>query len=258
MTTQYLARDQWATKNMKPATTKLNPDKVVGLSIHYPGSGNEELTGLSKAQVVSRIRGWYEYHTLPESEGGHGWSDIGYQVAIDGIGRVWDLRGINIRAAATGEPQHNYNNEWGACLFIVGDHEQPTDAQLQAFQDFYHDKWLEKYPNADKAEGHTDVGTNATSCPGTILLAMCRDGSITKKDEEEIVDASTVVGTKDHDGSPITMGEVASRITNMYGIISVDSDGTDSLPTRLGRVEQEQKEQRELLDKIFAAVSPKK
>lgn len=210
--TEFLPRTAW-TKG-KAGGAVLDGKQLLGVSVHYPGSGNEALNGLSKEQIISRLTGWRRYHVEVR-----GWSDIGYQVAIDGSGRVWDLRGITrVPSASASISNSDANKEWGACLFIVGDHETPTGKAIQAFRDWHSEKWLKQWPHAVQISGHGDVPGAQTSCPGEWLRQATRDGSILENESEEVDDVNplTIVAT-DKDGSPMTMGELATRLSHFVG-----------------------------------------
>lgn len=244
MTTEYLPRSAWATKDMPVTTRQLTGEKLIGLSVHYPGSGNEQLNNLTKEQVISRLRGWWDYHVNVR-----GWSDIGYQVAVDGSGRVWDLRGITREPSATASKLNpDANEEWGACLFIVGDNEVPTAKAREAFTDFYKTKWLKQWPNAREIRGHGDVPGASTDCPGLWLRTAIRANSLLITEGPNEMLPTDIVGT-DKDGTPMTLGELAQRLGGwVYGEF-IDGDGTPSIQTRLSILESK-------VDQILEKLSP--
>lgn len=171
--TTYKPRSAW-TSTARGGDT-LTDLQLAGVSVHYPASGNVTLANLTEREVIERLRGWRNYHVRTK-----GWSDIGYQVAIDGQGRVWDLRGIErVPAASASEANPDANREWGACLFIVGDNEQPTKAAIQAFREWRQDRWLTKWPNAVEVRGHGQVPGAQTACPGKPLRALIDNGILT-------------------------------------------------------------------------------
>jgi hypothetical protein len=171
---QYMPRSAWTSS--APGGATLTAAKLVGVTCHYPASGNITLAGLTADQVASRLRGWRAYHLS------RGWSDIGYQVAVDGAGRVWDLRGIGrVPAASASESNPDANQEWGACLWIVGDSEPPTPAAVEAFQHWRFTRWLVRWPAASRILGHGQVPGASTACPGSRIRALITGGILTQR-----------------------------------------------------------------------------
>lgn len=174
--TEYLPRTAWTDepRGGKPLTD----DLLIGLSVHYPAAGDIVLADASREKVARMLRAWRDYHV-----NSRGWSDIGYQVAIDGSGRVWDLRGIHrVPAASASEANPDANREWGACLFVLGDTEEPTEAALEAFRDWRSSRWLEAWPHATRVVGHRQVPGAQTACPGRRLLSLIDAGDLTKEE----------------------------------------------------------------------------
>lgn len=175
--TQYLPRSAW-TEEPRGGKT-LTGGELVGVSVHYPAVGDVRLADASRKRVAGLLRGWRDYHVDVR-----GWSDIGYQVAIDGAGRVWDLRGIDrVPAATASDANPDANHEWGACLFIVGDTERPTAAAIEAFRDWRATRWLARWPKATRIVGHGQVPGAQTACPGRQLLSLINAGDLNEEEE---------------------------------------------------------------------------
>lgn len=171
----YMPRSAWTPT--APGGALLTASKLIGCSVHYPASGNVIMAGMTAEQVAARLRGWRSYHVNTR-----GWSDIGYQVAVDGAGRVWDLRGIGRVPAASASPSNpDANREWGACLFVVGNSENPTAAAIEAFQHWRFTRWLARWPRADLLSGHGQVPGASTSCPGSRLRALIADRTLYRR-----------------------------------------------------------------------------
>jgi hypothetical protein len=231
--TKYMERTAWV--KAKAGGDALVGKRLIGVSVHYPGSGSEFLNKLTQAQVISRLNGWREYHMNVR-----GWSDIGYQMAIDGSGRVWTLRGIGRKpAASASKPNPQANSEWGAVLFIVGNNEPPTPAALEAFRDWFNDEWLDIYPNAKRIVGHGDVPGAATECPGNWLRSAIRSNTLLKPtkptsnpeelDEmtpQEFLQAKI---TDDDDKTALTVRETLSHANWLAGRFAADGDLTKRL-----------------------------
>jgi hypothetical protein len=169
---EYLPRSAWTSTAAGGAT--LTGSKLLGTSVHYPASGNITMAGMTQAQVAERLRGWRSYHVNTR-----GWSDIGYQVAIDGAGRVWDLRGIGrVPAASASEANPDANLEWGACLFVVGNSEPPTAAAIAAFRHWRFTRWLVRWVGKTAVRGHGQVPGASTACPGSRLRELIANGTL--------------------------------------------------------------------------------
>lgn len=215
--TEYLPRSAWTSTS--PGGATLTGSKLLGVACHYPASGDIITANLTREQVASRLRGWRDYHVNTR-----GWSDIGYQVAVDGQGRVWDLRGITrVPAAHASSANPDANEEFGACLFVVGNNESPTQAAIQAFRDWRTSRWLAKWPGRTNVRGHRQVPGAQTECPGDKIIALIAAGALTgtgttppPPPEEDVTTPSDIVGT-DLDGSPMTMGQLAARINYYLG-----------------------------------------
>lgn len=162
-----LPRTAWTTTRNGRAGRPLQASKVYGIAIHYPAAGNVTYRNYSQAQVAGLLRGWRAYHT------GKGWADIGYNFAVDGAGRVWDLTGFNIgaHAGAIGNPSRV------GVLFVLGNGEAPSAAMIEGFQDLRRHV-LGKYPKAVHVEGHQQVPGNATACPGQAVMSLIASGAI--------------------------------------------------------------------------------
>src|SRR5688500_348547 len=105
--TTYLPRSAWT--DTARGGSALSGSKLIGCSVHYPASGLVTMADFTREQIAARLRGYRDFHVNTR-----GWSDIGYQVGIDGQGRVWDLRGIDrVPAASASDANPDANHEWG-------------------------------------------------------------------------------------------------------------------------------------------------
>lgn len=187
--TVYLPRSAWTTHGPVKTLTPL-PSTVRGVAIHWPGDPGH--IGTDQASIARRLESYRSYHVNT-----HGWNDIAYQVAIDLAGRVWDLRGIANQSAANGDA--TVNQEYGAVLFLVGADDKPSPEMLQAFSDFYRDKWLAKHPRATQIKGHRDVRPAGTDCPGPAVYALISSGRLLqpKTNPEDIVTPAEIEAVAD-------------------------------------------------------------
>ena len=121
----YLPRSAWGARTAR-GSTALVPSQVKNGAFHWPGMPKpiDAAGDIGKRRVASALRGWQNYHM-----DSRGWSDIAYQIAIDQEGRVWTLRGINIRSGANGDA--TVNREYGAILLVLAPGEQMS-AKMKA------------------------------------------------------------------------------------------------------------------------------
>lgn len=123
---------------------------------HYPGS--PATTNFSNP--VAMLRAIQSDYTR-----NRGYS-IGYSFAIDLNGEVWELRGLDIKPAATA----GYNDKGLATFFMVPGAPPANDKQIRAFVELHVDL-LEKRTNKQLGiYGHGQRGTTPTPCPGAGIM----------------------------------------------------------------------------------------
>src|SRR5690606_24318204 len=102
--TEYKARSSWTSTSRGGA--QLTGTKLQGIAWHWPGTTRDEIGVETEAQTANRLRGYRNFHV-----GTRGWADIGYNLAIDQAGRVWDLRGLSrvgAHCASAANPDANH------------------------------------------------------------------------------------------------------------------------------------------------------
>jgi hypothetical protein len=172
---EYLPRSAWTSTAAGGAT--LTGSKLLGTSVHYPGDGNVIYAGLTRDQVAGKLRAYRSYHVNTR-----GWSDIGYQVAGDQAGRVWDLRGIGrVPAASASDANPDANQEWGAFLMVIGNSEAPSPALIEAFRHWRFHRWLTRWVGKTAVRGHRQVPGAQTSCPGSRVVALIDNGTLLQR-----------------------------------------------------------------------------
>lgn len=180
--TVYVSRSTWTSEPRGGA--QLTGTKLGGIACHWPGSTTDDYGVESVSRVASRLRGWWDFHVNTR-----GWSDIGYNFAIDQAGRVWDLRGLTrVGAHCASASNPDANHEWLGVLFILGDQEEPSAAMIQAFQDFRRDVFLPRWPGRLKLTGHgraPGVPGAQTACPGPFVADRLTDGTLARFDTED-------------------------------------------------------------------------
>lgn len=166
----YLPRSAWKARAAR-GSTALVPSEVLNEAFHWPGMSKaiNAVGEAGKARVASALRGWQNYHMDVR-----GWSDIAYQAAIDQEGRVWTLRGINIRSGANGDA--TVNRKYGAVLLILGPGEKPSAAMVASAKAVVVD-YRSRFPKVPvKPTTHSAVRPAGTDCPGDLARDMINSG----------------------------------------------------------------------------------
>lgn len=158
--------------------------KLVGIAWHWPGTSQDVIGVESEAATANRLRGYRSFHVNTR-----GWSDIGYNMAIDQAGRVWDLRGLGrVGAHAASASNPDANHEWMGVLLILGDRERLSAEMIRACQDFTHDVFLPRWPGRTRDTGHgraPGVPGAKTSCPGPFAAELIVDDQLNRKPLED-------------------------------------------------------------------------
>lgn len=146
-----------------------------GMVAHYDGSN----LGLAKKSHGACRDYWQNtrrFHMGPSRR----WLDIGYSFGVCPHGIVLEGRGFGYVQAA----QPGGNATWTSCTFMTGDAERPTAAQLNAWRELR--AWLRGKGVSAAVRGHKDF--ISTSCPGSTIYAMVKDGTLTgaatRKDDD--------------------------------------------------------------------------
>lgn len=163
--TTFLSRSAWTSTSAGGAT--LTGSELVGVAVHWPGTSAATIGDPGQAAIASRLRSYRTYHV-----GTRGWSDIGYNLAIDQAGRVWQCRTtqwrgnrVGAHAASAGNPRANH--KYVGVLLLLGASESPSHAMIQAFRDWYHNRFLTGWPGRTDVRGHGQVPGAQTACPGS-------------------------------------------------------------------------------------------
>ncbi len=160
MLTFDFTRAQWGAR---PASyvNALDWRKVRHLIVHYPGTPSP--IGTDVKTIARRLRGWQDYHMDDRR-----WSDIAYNAAVDQLGRVWELRGLDRRDGATA----GMGGVSMSVLAIVGNTEAPTPAMLAGLLRVLNEG-ARRQPLARRG-WHSMF--SSTSCPGDPLRKWGRAG----------------------------------------------------------------------------------
>lgn len=158
-------RSAWTSTSNGRAGRGLRNADMLGVTYHWPGGGSN-LLKLSAGRVAGLLRGWRSHHI-----NGNGWADIGYNYAIDGKGRIWNLTGLNRGAHAGGTGAGNTRTV--GVVLVIGTNETPNRAMLNAAKRL-HAYIRTKLPNATRIYGHRDWTT--TTCPGPAVYRAIQAG----------------------------------------------------------------------------------
>jgi hypothetical protein len=177
--TTYLSRSAWTTTSAAGAT--LTGSELVGVAVHWPGTTQAVIGDPGQAKIAERLRSYRNFHV-----NARGWSDIGYNLAIDQGGRVWMLRstqwrGNRVGAHCASSTNQRANHKYVGVLLIIGQSEQPSAKMVAAFQDWYHNRFLPGWPGRRDVRPHKRVPGALTNCCGTRATALIDNGTLTAK-----------------------------------------------------------------------------
>jgi len=219
--TTYLRRADWTRTAPRKALAALDPDRLRGFAVHWPGSA-APLGDLTQTQVARRLESYRAMHTAPGGIGTKtGASDIAYQVAIDQEGRVWPLRGVASRSGANGDA--GLNALWGAVLLLVGPGEQPSRKLVHAVQDFREDVWLKRYPKATRVVGHRDL--HGTACPGPLVYELVTRGVFRRPPAPPVAPKPPAPPSKGTDVAELTTRDIREAVLGTSYREYVDENG---------------------------------
>lgn len=179
------SRADWGAQPPKRAS-KLNPAKIGIVDVHWPGSKGR--LARDRAGVAKALRGWQAFHMAAEADGGRGWSDIAYSVAVDLAGEVWELRGwdaVDGGVASRGDDV--------TILLVMGDQDQMTDA-MKSSTLWVMAEWERRLGRKLRRTHHSALAQ--TDCPGPEATAWSRAGfpaPNTNTQEEDMPSADDVV-----------------------------------------------------------------
>lgn len=135
-------------------------DEVEGLALHWPAI-KTRIRGVDNVKMA--LRGWQAYHMAEK-----GWSDIGYQEAVDQDGNVYQLRGLRTRSGANGD--QDVNRRFGALLLVLAPTEHPSDAMVAAVRGRVR-VFRAIFPDGSRIVGHSEIRPEPTACPGPIVAS---------------------------------------------------------------------------------------
>lgn len=159
-------RADWKARPAGGGPGALNPARVEGIALHWPGMTKPLDT---VAEVKAAIRGWQNHHMDK-----NGWSDIAYQEAIDQDGNVYVLRGLATMSGANGNT--DLNERFGALLLVLAPGEQPSAKMLVAARGRIK-AHRQRFTKSTKIVPHSAIRPGGTECPGDIIRKHIAQGS---------------------------------------------------------------------------------
>jgi len=201
--------------------------------VHHTGSGDG--SSYAAADVPAMLRAIQAYHM-----DANGWTDIGYNFAVDRFGRIWEARDGGIDALTVGAQAEGMNTG-AAGVVILGDFSSAAPsgpaldavARLLAWKLFRHGADPERtgtmLPRTNdlfsagvpvslpRVVGHRDV--NSTACPGNVELFLPQIRSAVTARYNALLAATTTLA--DDTVSLAGRGRPA--------IADVDKDGRDDV-----------------------------
>lgn len=157
-----LSRAGWGAAKRRGSPVAMAPTHV---TVHHT-QGPQTMDAATTAQVVRNIQ---HFH-MANTDGKHGWDDIGYHFLIDGAGRVVEGRPAETLGAHAGGA-----NDQNIGISMMGDFNKvrPTDAQVESLTrliSFLALKYGQNPSRAGFLEPHRHY--DQTDCPGHNMMAI--------------------------------------------------------------------------------------
>lgn len=160
-------------------TRPLQPHRVKGVVLHYPGDGRHTRAGLSPEAVGALLRGYQRHHRQAR-----GWPDIGYLLAVDQGGLLYEAAGFVVGAHSATPRYSAANHERVGVLLVIGNEEAPSTAMRSSVA------WLRgalpagrvplpgwtALPGCHDLHGHRHMEGATTICPGDRAAQLIERG----------------------------------------------------------------------------------
>lgn len=160
-------RDAWGARPPKSTTSMGTPE---GFVLHWVGNGGMSQSP-SHEDTCATLRGIQTYEMSRE------YVDIAYNFAVDPAGRVYELRGWDLRSGANGTTSSNAH-AW-AIVYVAGPGVSLTDQARQSLRELTR-QGAARHGAVSYVRPHRAVV--ATQCPGDELAAFCADLSASLRD----------------------------------------------------------------------------
>lgn len=174
-------RSDWGARPARGGPGNLTPSRVEGIALHWPAMSSPLR---SVAAVMVALRSWQNYHMDDL-----GWSDIGYQVAVDQQGNRYELRGLATQSGANGGT--DVNERFGAVLLVLAPGEEPSEAMVAEVRNVIADHRA-LFPFSRLIVGHSDIRPEPTACPGPAVSRGIRAGTFEPSEEDDMPTAEEI------------------------------------------------------------------
>lgn len=169
----YYFRSQWGARAPRGRYSFGGSD-VEGIAIHWPAM-SKRVRGVDA--VKHFLRNVQNYHMDT-----NGWSDTGYQEAVDQDGNTYELRGLSHQSGANGNA--DVNDRFGALLLILAPNEEPTAAMMRAARARIA-RHRQLHPSSHRIVGHGQIRPGGTECPGPIAQRLINAGAFEPTQQED-------------------------------------------------------------------------
>ncbi|MCA9321329.1 MAG: N-acetylmuramoyl-L-alanine amidase, partial [Planctomycetes bacterium] len=158
-------RAEWGARPVRRAGHPVPMSRPYRITVHH--AGDNRRPPLTFNDAVDRMTAYQRTH-----QDDNGWADIGYHFVIDGSGRIWQGRVLELQGAHAGNASLNEGNI-GVCLMGNFEDDAPTPSQRESLELLVR-HLIQRYGiNVQAVNGHNEVRAAAnhggTSCPGRYL-----------------------------------------------------------------------------------------
>lgn len=243
------SRTQWGARAARGGPGALHASNVIGIALHWPAM-SRPVRGFKA--VAAALRGWQNYHMNT-----HGWSDIGYQLAVDQDGNRYELRGLRTQSGANGNT--TVNQQYGAVLLVLAPGEQPTEAMMREVRAVIAEH-RGHFPGSRRIVGHSQIRPEGTQCPGPITQGLINAGAFepdaTTTTQEDDVSAEDVWNHKlptpggGEQRAKWLLSQAHNRAGGARSAAHSCLQAVNDLASLVGDTSISDKDKRELADKI--------
>jgi hypothetical protein len=154
-----IPRSKWGAKPITRHGQRIDPSRRTGVIIHHSVTPQ----GKSQAEVERILRSIDTFHRNKN------WGGIGYNVAVDYAGRIYEARGVDILGAHTG----GRNTANYGVVFIGDGRFNIPDKAVEALQQVV-DMFQANSRKKLQVTGHGLVAS--TQCPGSLIRSLILQG----------------------------------------------------------------------------------
>jgi hypothetical protein len=155
-----IKRSEWGAKPLTAYSNRIDPSYRTGIAIHHSVTSE----GKSQKDVEAILR------MIDGMHRSKGYGGIGYNIAVDYAGRVYEARGVNVLGAHVA----NANARNYGIVYIGDGRERITKPAVESIK-----KLVTRLQNNSrkklKVYGHQDLAP--TACPGPKIYKLVKDGT---------------------------------------------------------------------------------